>query len=75
MKNGDFMLELFHYPGSAPLPPERRHPDTDIRAQGTKHLCLRTDDLEGWWPAAGQRCRDRYWPGYHGRIYVLLHSG
>ena len=46
VKNGDFMLELFHYPGSVPLPPERRHPDTDIRAQGTKHLCLCTDDLE-----------------------------
>ena len=46
VKNGDFMLELFHYPGSVPLPPERRHPDTDIRAQGTKHLCRKGSEIK-----------------------------
>lgn len=47
VKNGAFMLELFQRPDARPLPAHRRHPDTDVRDQGIKHMCLCTSDLEG----------------------------
>lgn len=40
-----FELELFQYDRPKPLPPERRHPDTDLQTIGTKHLAFRVDDL------------------------------
>jgi len=35
IRNGDFILELFCLPGAASLPPERRHPATDLLTQGS----------------------------------------
>lgn len=40
-----FELELFQYECPRPLPPERRHPDTDLQTVGTKHLAFRVDNL------------------------------
>jgi len=38
VRNGDFILELFCIPGAVPLPEERRHPATDLRMHGIKHV-------------------------------------
>jgi methylmalonyl-CoA/ethylmalonyl-CoA epimerase len=45
IRNGDFLLELFCVPGAAPLPDERRHPATDLRTQGVKHVAYATGDI------------------------------
>lgn len=51
LRRGDLRVELFAYPNSAPTPPERRKPDTDLAVQGTKHLGFAVGDL----PAALER--------------------
>ena len=33
--SGDFILELFCFPGAAPLPEEQRHPATGLSVQGS----------------------------------------
>ena len=45
IRNGDFILELFCIPGAAPLPEERRHPATDLRTHGIKHVAYAVPDL------------------------------
>ena len=45
MRNGDFELELFQHDESVVLPPERMMPDSDIRVQGTKHICFYHQDV------------------------------
>jgi catechol 2,3-dioxygenase-like lactoylglutathione lyase family enzyme len=45
VRNGDFILELFCIPGAAPLPEERRHPATDLRTHGIKHVAYAVPDL------------------------------
>lgn len=45
LRHGDFVLELFHLPDAAPLPDERRHPWTDIRTQGIKHIAYSVADV------------------------------
>jgi catechol 2,3-dioxygenase-like lactoylglutathione lyase family enzyme len=45
IRKGDFLLELFCLPESAPLPEERRHPSTDLRTQGMKHVAYAVSDL------------------------------
>ena len=47
IRNGDFLLELFCVPGAAPLPEERRHPATDLRTQGIKHVAYAVADISG----------------------------
>ncbi len=47
LERDGFELELFQYDRPAPLPEERRHPNTDLQTLGTKHLAFRTDDLAG----------------------------
>jgi methylmalonyl-CoA/ethylmalonyl-CoA epimerase len=45
VRNGDFILELFCIPGAAALPEERRHPATDLRTHGIKHVAYAVPDL------------------------------
>jgi methylmalonyl-CoA/ethylmalonyl-CoA epimerase len=45
IRNGDFLLELFCLPDAAPLPEERRHPATDLRTHGMKHVAYAVADL------------------------------
>ena len=48
VRKGPLRFELFHVPGAAPLPEERRHPPSDLRTHGTKHLAFRIDDLDAF---------------------------
>lgn len=45
LERDGFELELFQYERPRPLPPERRHPDTDLQTIGTKHLAFRVENL------------------------------
>jgi len=45
IRHGDFVLELFCLPAAAPLPEGRRHPATDIRTHGVKHVAYVVPDL------------------------------
>ena len=45
IRNGDFLLELFCIAGTAPVPEERKHPTTDLRSQGMKHVAYAVSDI------------------------------
>jgi catechol 2,3-dioxygenase-like lactoylglutathione lyase family enzyme len=47
VRRGDFRIELFQVEGSAPVPEERLAPNTDLRTQGTKHICFSVEDVQG----------------------------
>ncbi len=46
VNDGGFRVELFELPGAAALPDDRRHPATDLRTHGIKHLAYEMDDIE-----------------------------
>lgn len=45
LRRGGTRVELFERPGAAPLPSERRNPDSDLATHGTKHMALEVSDL------------------------------
>ena len=48
VNEGGFRVELFELPDAAPLPDGRRHPATDLRTHGVKHLAYQVEDIEAW---------------------------
>lgn len=48
LRKGPLRFELFEVEGAAPLPDDRRHPPSDLKTHGTKHLAFRVDDLEAF---------------------------
>lgn len=44
LKRDALRIELFCVPGAAPLPDERRHPNTDVRTHGNKHVAFAVPD-------------------------------
>lgn len=46
LRRGELRIELFEVPGAAPLPPERRIPDEDLRTHGNKHLAFAVRDID-----------------------------
>ena len=46
--DGGFRVELFELPDAAPLPDDRRHPATDLRTHGVKHVAYEVDGIEAW---------------------------
>ncbi|MBK8629139.1 MAG: VOC family protein [Sphingomonadales bacterium] len=45
---GALRFELFEVEGAAALPEDRRHPPSDLRTHGNKHVAFRVDDLEAF---------------------------
>jgi catechol 2,3-dioxygenase-like lactoylglutathione lyase family enzyme len=45
---GALRFELFEVEGAAALPEDRRHPPSDLRTHGNKHVAFRIDDLEAF---------------------------
>ena len=45
LERDGFQLELFQYRSPRPLPPERLHPNEDLKTIGTKHIAFAADDL------------------------------
>ncbi|MDT7534563.1 VOC family protein [Sphingobium sp. SA2] len=48
MRKGALRFELFEVEGAAPLPEERRHPPSDLKTHGNKHVAFQVDDLEAF---------------------------
>jgi methylmalonyl-CoA/ethylmalonyl-CoA epimerase len=48
VKKGPLRFEIFEVEGAAPLPEERRHPPSDLRTHGNKHVAFRLADLEAF---------------------------
>lgn len=48
IRKGPLRFELFEVEGAAPLPEERRHPPSDVRTHGNKHLAFRVEDLDAF---------------------------
>lgn len=48
IRKGALRFELFEVEGAAPLPEERRHPPSDLRTHGTKHLAFRVANLDAF---------------------------
>lgn len=46
LRKGALRFELFEVEGAAPLPEERRHPPSDLKTHGNKHVAFRVADLE-----------------------------
>jgi methylmalonyl-CoA/ethylmalonyl-CoA epimerase len=68
IRNGDFLLELFCLPDSAPMPEERRHPTTDLRTQGMKHVAYAVPDIRALMEHLKAKGADVVWD-------VVLHDG
>ena len=68
IRHGDFLLELFAIPGAAPLPDERRHPATDLRTQGVKHVAYAVADIRALMEHLKAQGVDVVWD-------VVLHDG
>ncbi len=45
LRNGDMHVELLCVPGAAPVPPERKVPDEDLKTCGNKHICFGCADV------------------------------
>jgi methylmalonyl-CoA/ethylmalonyl-CoA epimerase len=65
---GDFILELFCLPDATPLPEERRHPATDLRTQGIKHVAYAVQDIDGFMAELKAKDVDVVWD-------VVVHDG
>jgi catechol 2,3-dioxygenase-like lactoylglutathione lyase family enzyme len=48
IRKGPLRFELFEVAGAAPLPEDRRHPPSDLKTHGNKHIAFRVDDLEAF---------------------------
>jgi catechol 2,3-dioxygenase-like lactoylglutathione lyase family enzyme len=48
VKKGALRFEIFEVAGAAPLPEDRRHPPSDLKTHGNKHVAFRVDDLEAF---------------------------
>ena len=48
IKRGALRFELFEVEGAAPLPADRRHPPSDLKTHGNKHVAFRVDDLDAF---------------------------
>lgn len=46
IRKGPLWFELFEVEGAAPLPEDRRHPPSDLRTHGNKHVAFRVEDLD-----------------------------
>lgn len=48
LRRGDLRVELFEVPGAAPLPAERRQPNTDPHTHGNKHVAFAVPNLDAF---------------------------
>ncbi|MFV0644848.1 MAG: VOC family protein [Sphingomonadaceae bacterium] len=46
IRKGPLRFELFEVEGAAPLPEDRRHPPSDLKTHGTKHLAFRVESID-----------------------------
>jgi catechol 2,3-dioxygenase-like lactoylglutathione lyase family enzyme len=48
IRKGPLRFELFEVEGAISLPEDRRHPPSDLKTHGNKHVAFRVDDLDAF---------------------------
>lgn len=48
IRKGPLRFELFEVEGAAPLPDDRRHPPSDLKTHGNKHVAFRIEDIDAF---------------------------
>jgi catechol 2,3-dioxygenase-like lactoylglutathione lyase family enzyme len=48
LRKGPLRFELFEVEGAAPLPEDRRHPPSDLKTHGNKHVAFRIESLDAF---------------------------
>jgi catechol 2,3-dioxygenase-like lactoylglutathione lyase family enzyme len=61
LRNGPLHIELFEVPGAAPLPPQRRMPDTDVHTHGNKHIAFAVHSVKEFAEELKRRGADIVW--------------
>ncbi|MEY2927815.1 MAG: hypothetical protein RL367_2292 [Pseudomonadota bacterium] len=46
VRKGPLRFELFEVEGASPLPEDRRHPPSDLKTHGNKHVAFQVNDLD-----------------------------
>ncbi len=46
IRKGPLRFELFEVEGAAPLPEDRRHPPSDLKTHGNKHVAFCVEDID-----------------------------
>ena len=78
IKNGDLRIEIFEVPDAAPLPEDRRLPDSDNRTHGNKHIAFTIRNVEKFSEELKTRGADIVWVKRfdHGaNIFIRDNSG
>lgn len=58
VRRGPLRFEIFQVEGAAPLPEERRHPPSDLKTHGNKHVAFRVEDLDAFLAAVEAKGAD-----------------
>ncbi len=48
VRKGALRFEIFEVAGAAPLPEDRRHPPSDLKTHGNKHVAFQVGDLDAF---------------------------
>lgn len=78
LRHGELRIELFEVPGAAPLPDERRQPNTDVRTHGNKHVAFAVRDVDSFAEELRRRGADIVFVGHHpfgSNIFIRDNAG
>ncbi|HZF15934.1 MAG TPA: VOC family protein [Steroidobacteraceae bacterium] len=64
LRHGELRLELFEVEGAAPLPPDRREPNKDLRTHGNKHIAFAVKDVDSFAEQLRKRGADIVFVGH-----------
>jgi len=65
LRRGELRMELFEVPGAAPLPPQRREPNTDVHIHGNKHVAFAVADVDSFAKELRSRGADIVFVAHH----------
>lgn len=58
VRKGDLRFEIFTVEGAAPVPEDRKMPDSDLKTNGNKHVAFRIEDLDAFLAEMEQKQAD-----------------
>jgi len=64
IRRGELRMELFAVPGAAPLPDDRRMPNSDLKTHGNKHVAFAVADADATADALRARGADIVFVGH-----------
>jgi methylmalonyl-CoA/ethylmalonyl-CoA epimerase len=75
---GPLRMELFEVPGAAPLPPDRRQPNLDVRTHGNKHVAFAVANVDTFAEELKRRGADIVFVAHHpfgSNIFIRDNAG